>query len=138
TTEIYTLSLQTLFRSGAAAIFLIVNNVSGVLSVANEYIARQKTQLAYSLFYKEHAGAPMISGQTSAIPVLLYHGEGSTSDMPTETFVGQLHALYEAGWKTISMKQFEDFMRGSTGLPSHSFLLTFDDGRKDTFYNSDP
>ncbi|HEX8946661.1 MAG TPA: polysaccharide deacetylase family protein [Candidatus Paceibacterota bacterium] len=83
-------------------------------------------------------GAPY---QTAAsVPVLLYHGEGDTSSstMPMHVFVDQMRTLKQDGWHTITLHQFTAFMKGETTLPDKSFLLTFDDARRDTFYAADP
>src|SRR5262249_2396162 len=77
-------------------------------------------------------------GDARSIPVLLYHGEGATSNMPTSVFVEQMRALKADGWHTITMQQFDAWERGRLQLPDKSFLLTFDDGRKDTYYQTDP
>jgi peptidoglycan/xylan/chitin deacetylase (PgdA/CDA1 family) len=84
------------------------------------------------------SGSPAATSTASIIPVLLYHGEGPVSDMPTSVFIAQLRALKEDGWSTITMEQFQSFMEGKITLPAKSFLLTFDDGRRDTFYAADP
>jgi|GEM_PF-1018636 len=73
------------------------------------------------------------------IPVLLYHGEGNLEGTtPIDVFTAQMQALHDAGWQTITMEQFHDFMKNGAKLPAKSFLLTFDDGRKDTFFPVDP
>lgn len=77
-------------------------------------------------------------GAAEGVPVLLYHGEGGDSDMSIATFVDQLRTLKDAGWQTITLEQFEDFLQGKQALPDKSFLLTFDDGRTDSFYAADP
>jgi peptidoglycan/xylan/chitin deacetylase (PgdA/CDA1 family) len=78
-------------------------------------------------------------GDAVGVPVLLYHGEGGdTTAMPTATFVAQMRALYDAGWRTITYQQFSDFIKDGTPVPAKSFLLTFDDGRRDTYYAVDP
>lgn len=75
-----------------------------------------------------------------SVPVLVYHGLPSegVGHVPHRVFVEQMEALREAGWQTITLNQFRQFVRGETRLPDRSFLLTFDDGRKDTFYPADP
>ncbi len=85
---------------------------------------------------------PASQGSARSIPVLAYHGlpdEGS-GDNPFNPlkFFEHMKALKAAGWETITLLEFEKFIRGEGGLPEKSFLLTFDDGRKDTFYPSDP
>ena len=84
------------------------------------------------------SGAPVATTTAASIPVLLYHGENGGPSMTTATFVAQLDALHRAGWRTVTLPQFEAFMQGKLTLPDKSFLLTFDDGRRDTFYTADP
>lgn len=79
------------------------------------------------------------AGNAAGVPVLLYHGEGADSSaMPAATFVAQMRALYDDGWRTITYAEFEGFMKRGTPVPAKSFLLTFDDGRRDTYYTVDP
>ncbi|MCK5061425.1 polysaccharide deacetylase family protein [Candidatus Parcubacteria bacterium] len=47
-------------------------------------------------------------------------------------------ALKKAGYQTITLKEYRDFIDGKKELPQKSFLLTFDDGRKDSYYPVDP
>lgn len=88
--------------------------------------------------------------KADGIPVLLFHGvldddaflKSDQSTIETNTslskFKEQLFALKRAGWNTVSLSDFKSFMRGELSLPQKSFLLTFDDGRKDSFYPVDP
>ncbi|MHB8660705.1 MAG: polysaccharide deacetylase family protein [Minisyncoccota bacterium] len=74
-----------------------------------------------------------------SVPVLLYHGEGgAAANTPISLFTDQMNTLKKAGWQTITMSQFDGFMKGRLQLPDKSFLLTFDDGRKDSYYGADP
>lgn len=76
-----------------------------------------------------------------AVPTLLYHnlknGWGDYA-VSKESFAAQMKALYDAGWRTITLEEFESFMRGERTLPERSFLLTFDDGAKESYYPADP
>ncbi|GEM_PF-372788 len=77
----------------------------------------------------------------SAIPVLVYHGIVETPDrfsMTPETFSDQMFALKKAGFNTVNTGDVLAFVSGKKELPAGSFLLTFDDGRKDSFYGADP
>jgi len=79
----------------------------------------------------------------TAIPVLVYHGVLPKTDNSginvTETqFKNQMFALKQAGYETITVDDLYRFLRGEIVLPKKAFLLTFDDGRKDTYYNGDP
>ncbi len=85
-------------------------------------------------FYQENSSA-------ATIPVLLYHGISDIADKYTITqdlFRKHMIALYESGYRAITVEEFNDFMLNKKQLPNKSFLLTFDDGRKDSFYGADP
>lgn len=79
--------------------------------------------------------------RAKSIPVLVYHG---VIDNPDEVNIlpgdlkEQLFALKRAGWQTVTLKDFHAFIKGEKTLPEKSFLLTFDDGRKDSYYPVDP
>jgi len=87
-----------------------------------------------------HAADP--SGRTAkSLIVLLYHGirERPTADLVGwENFKNQMYALKAAGYETVDSAQVLDFLLRGQPLPEKSFLLTFDDGRKDSYYPADP
>lgn len=85
--------------------------------------------------------AIQIISKADSIPVLLYHGiieNPDGSNILLKDFKDQMFALKKAGWQTISIEDFYAFMRGEKQVPDKSFLLTFDDGRKDSYYPVDP
>jgi hypothetical protein len=71
------------------------------------------------------------------IPVLVYHGINASSNAIATTpqvFAEQMLALKTAGFHAITLDQYVRFVRGDyQGLPSRPILLTFDDGRLDTY-----
>jgi peptidoglycan/xylan/chitin deacetylase (PgdA/CDA1 family) len=77
-----------------------------------------------------------------SIPVLLYHSivkKPDGSNVTTENFSEQIFLLHRNGWRTISLNDFYAFLRGwKKDIPKKSFLITFDDGTKDTYYPVDP
>lgn len=78
---------------------------------------------------------------TSGVPVITYHRivEKPDGDHVTiEQFKEQMYALKRAGWQTVTLADFEAFVRGDRKLPEKSFLITFDDGAKESFYPVDP
>lgn len=76
------------------------------------------------------------------IPVLLYHGivkEPDRFNLTQERFAEHMRALADAGYRTISVSDLEKYLSGTADtLPAKSFLLTFDDGRRDSYYGADP
>ncbi len=75
------------------------------------------------------------------VPILLYHGIFDGPDdgfnISKESFTEQMESLKRNGYTTISMKQYLDFLHGKIDLPYKSILITFDDGRKDSYYRAD-
>jgi peptidoglycan/xylan/chitin deacetylase (PgdA/CDA1 family) len=88
------------------------------------------------------AASQSSTAQASSIPVLTYHriveDSNDVNNVTVSRFRSQMEALKDAGWETVSLDEFEAFMRGEKELPEKSFLLTFDDGAKQSFYPVDP
>ncbi len=76
-----------------------------------------------------------------AIPVLLYHGI-STFDrgdsLPQYRFREQMIALKKKGYRTITVGELDRVLQGKMALPAKPLVITFDDGRTDSFENADP
>jgi hypothetical protein len=95
------------------------------------------------------APAPLstqVHSYTGAVPVLCYHGihdnPRPASDpyaiSPAE-FGRQMAMLAADGFHTVSIAQYARFAAGDTaGLPDRPLLVTFDDGRIDSFQRADP
>lgn len=68
---------------------------------------------------------------TYSVPILLYHRIDRTRSelsTPPEEFRRHMQWLSERGWRSLSLDQFAFYARSGKDLPSHSFLLSFDDG----------
>ncbi|HMS62241.1 MAG TPA: polysaccharide deacetylase family protein [Solirubrobacteraceae bacterium] len=76
-----------------------------------------------------------------AIPVLTYHGINANNDrysVSREEFARQMAMLDLSGYRSITIDQFLRFRRGDTaGLPPRPILITFDDGRLDSYRGAD-
>lgn len=76
-----------------------------------------------------------------AIPVLAYHGIDDANDgysVSREEFARQMEMLDRSGFRTITIGQYVRFRAGDgRGLPSRPILITFDDGRLDSYRGAD-
>lgn len=77
------------------------------------------------------------------IAVINYHriiSTGSVTDdysITYDEFKNHMLTLKKAGYETVNMAEIEEFLNGERQLPPKSFVLTFDDGIKDTYYMAD-
>ncbi len=80
--------------------------------------------------------------KASSIPILTYHrivnDSNDENNVTFSRFEEQMEILQANGWDTVTLQEFEDFNAGKISLPEKSFLLTFDDGAKQSFYPVDP
>ena len=120
----------------------LIRNMKPYYSAA--YIAAWQHHLSKAIGLV--AGQNNASGDSGAqssvtVPVLLYHGiieHPDGENVPLKNFISQLQELDKAGWHSISLTEFDAYIRDGKKLPPKSFLITFDDGRKDSFYPVDP
>jgi hypothetical protein len=113
---------------------------------------------SHERFHREHQMGPLpapASGLTAAetarfrrfpapagrVPVLAWHGIDPARDgysTSQRAFARQLALLKRLGYTAISTKQWEDFRAGrGAPLPARPILLTFDDGRLDSYRGAD-
>jgi peptidoglycan/xylan/chitin deacetylase (PgdA/CDA1 family) len=103
---------------------------------------------AVKLTTDEKRAWKLLPPDRSAIPVLLYHGIGPASDFSNaddasygigvDDFAKQMTMIARAGYQTISLKTFNDFVQGKpVELPPRPLLLTFDDARADSWTGAD-
>jgi peptidoglycan/xylan/chitin deacetylase (PgdA/CDA1 family) len=76
-----------------------------------------------------------------AVPVLAYHGVNELGDhysVSQAEFAKQMEMLSRAGFHTVSIAQYARFLSGdSARLPDRPILITFDDGRLDSYRGAD-
>jgi hypothetical protein len=113
---------------------------------------------AYSQFDRRHASGPLdtptvrfgaweskryhpLPAHPQAVPVLLYHGINDRDDgysVSQATFARQIALLRRLGYRSLSIEQYVRFLRGDRrGLPARPVLITFDDGRLDSYRGAD-
>jgi hypothetical protein len=82
-----------------------------------------------------------VAPYSGAVPVLAYHGIDDKRDgysVSQRTFAEQMAALDHMGFETITTEQFARFRRGDRhALPARPLLITFDDGRLDSYRGAD-
>jgi hypothetical protein len=107
----------------------------GLAALLGALVTAPRTRAAWTPIH-DYAGV---------VPVLLYHGihanPNPASDpysVPGAEFARQIQMLSESGFHAISIAQYARFANGDpSGLPNRPILITFDDGRVDSFQGAD-
>jgi peptidoglycan/xylan/chitin deacetylase (PgdA/CDA1 family) len=143
----FTVDKQSLFLSSLRyrAEYLVESQNMGFFAAAGSALSAPVT-------------ARVIEGDNRAlgVPVLTYHSivedhdtEGEDhahgrvssfegANVTLENFKDQMFTLKREGWHAVSYQEFDDYIHGRRDLPDKSFLITFDDGAKGSFYPVDP
>lgn len=92
--------------------------------------------------YGDLMGDKLTGSTAKEVPILLYHGILDSDDdgfsITKSKFNEQMVSLKKAGFSTITTNDYLGFLRGAKVLPEKSIMITFDDGRKDSYYRADP
>ncbi|MDQ3099583.1 MAG: polysaccharide deacetylase family protein [bacterium] len=75
-----------------------------------------------------------------AVPILMYHGvvpDFDAENTQQDRFVQQMELLKKSGYQTITVDQYTQFREMQFSLPPKPIIITFDDGRKDSYYPTD-
>jgi peptidoglycan/xylan/chitin deacetylase (PgdA/CDA1 family) len=94
-----------------------------------------------SLFSLGESKTISASLNAEAVPVLVYHGIVDNPDrfnITEKIFFDHMNSLYQKGYRTISLEEFRDFIKFGKQIPDRSIVITFDDGRSDSFIGADP
>lgn len=94
----------------------------------------------YSYNKKINSPKPTITEPAIAVPILMYHGvviDPDQENTQQQRFIEQMEALKKNGYQTITLNQYEQFRQKKFTLPPKPIIITFDDGRKDSYYPTD-
>ncbi len=83
---------------------------------------------------------PSSLGPAIAVPILMYHGvvpDFDSENTQINRFIEQMELLKRNGYQTITINQYNQFRQGNFILPPKPVIITFDDGRKDSYYPTD-
>lgn len=85
----------------------------------------------------------LITEKAESVFVLTYHVVSKDTpkddyEISYDQFKENMFALKRLGYQTVSLEDLYLFLDGQKELPDKSFLITFDDGAKASFYNADP
>lgn len=125
-------------------IFLYVRNEIFITEFKKDYVMDLYFPiLKYKLSNIGLGGNPDVysSATAEAVPALLYHSiltEPDGENVLVPNFTSQMIALKKAGYNTIYIDDFYNFMQEKKTLPEKSILITFDDGPKNSYYPVEP
>ncbi len=100
---------------------------------------------AWPLVATDAPGPP--AGFSLRVPVLMYHRVAPADQIgtslpglvvPPDLFAAQLEALVAAGWQSITAAQLAADLAAGVEPPARTFVITFDDGRRDSYTEAFP
>ncbi len=124
-------------------ILVIAAIVAWLYPSGSEFMETVRTH-AYPYAYSAPNLTPLDTSSMSAaeaVPILMYHGVIARGPVASNTsrrnFIKHMEMLKENGYETISIAEYDAFRNGTFTLPPKPIIITFDDGRKDSFYTVD-
>ena len=150
--------------SAAAFLFILTGNKSSAPASSENSLISSEASESQDISSGNSAASSAVvsaaSSQTSSentatefnanktgLPVLTFHhflrdenkvGNKSTIIQSESEFDSQMKALYDNGYKTLTLNEAMKFLKGEAEIPKKSVLLTFDDGYKSNIYVAAP
>jgi len=133
-------------KAKTVALFGILLGLAFALKIGYPIFSDFFTSYRINYYHYEPAHPVISEIETShlapatAVPVLMYHGilKNFDSDNTEQNrFIEQLEMLKREGYQSITMQQFYSFWKGEFVLPPKPVVITFDDGRRDSYYPTD-
>lgn len=135
-------------KSKIILLFLILFALEMAVLVSYPKFAKFARHSSYSIsYYRYKPAKPAVSEidtstmpPAQAVPILMYHGVTLGRDRENTTianFILQMEMLKRNGYQTITLEQLDNFLDGKYILPAKPIIITFDDGRKDSYYTTD-
>ena len=145
----YNVSIRLIFLVIVLLIVVTIYGGSTLLAsrfstglLVSRYSYLNNKVISYNLSGSRVLGAVSEKEKATSVPVLVYHGvlqeAKESEDVSWDDFRDQMFTLKDNGYETINLNQLEEFLLNGKPLPKKSFLLTFDDGRRDSYYPVDP
>ncbi len=118
----------------------------------NPFLMLREAELLYLTDQREKARAMLTAwlqekGDGPVLPVALYHGltpydrDGMLAHQQhhrASVFDEHMRALHDAGYTPVTVPEAFRWVKGEFELPKKAILISFDDGRLDSFQNADP
>jgi peptidoglycan/xylan/chitin deacetylase (PgdA/CDA1 family) len=79
--------------------------------------------------------------QNAEIPILTYHSlddSGSVISTSPRTFARQMETLSQMGYTTLALSEAAEIIRLNRPFPAKTFVVTFDDGYENVYYEALP
>jgi Polysaccharide deacetylase len=142
------ITLERAMKAVVAVLAVVLSAVAVWFFACRESSRAPAAAPAVELTPEEQQKWAPLPPDRSAIPVLLYQGIGPESDFANpddarvgigfEDFARQMTMIKHAGYQTVELPTFVDFIQGEpVDLPPRPLLLTFGDGRANSWTGGD-
>lgn len=121
------------------------------LDPTNPYLLIRQARLLYDAGQRDESRQILVNwlskNDKTTVPTLLYHGLTARERDPMlaysvhmrdSVFRDQMRAIRQAGYTPVTAEEVSAWYQNKGTLPENPILITFDDGRMDSFRYADP